>query len=205
MPSYKLCIAAKNHCGKMTVEKFLEGNRKFLESDFNQNKDHYLGLSSGQSPRALWIACSDSRVDPERIVSAEMGDLFIHRNIGNLVPEDDLNVATVLEYAVKHLKVKDIIVCGHSNCGAIKTLVSGSSPDDKYIPEWLGNAKSILEKTGAGGSPPVDLKDVEIENIRQQLKNLNEYCMVRDAVARGDLGVHGMYYDLETGLLEKID
>ena len=186
------------------VEKFLEGNKKFVEDDFNRNKNHYLGLSRGQSPKALWIACSDSRVDPERITSADMGDLFIHRNIGNLVPEDDLNVATVLEYAVNHLKVEDIIVCGHSNCGAIKTLVSGYSPKDRHIPRWLENAEPILENTCSGDSPPADQKDVEIENIRQQLKNLKEYSMVRDAVARGDLRIHGMYYDLETGLLEKV-
>lgn len=187
------------------IDAFIEGNRKFVEEDFKKKKDHYSALSKSQSPKALWIACSDSRVNPERITSAEMGEIFVHRNIGNLVPEDDLNLATVLEYAVNHLKVDDIVVCGHSNCGAIKTLVSGCGPGDRYIPEWLENAKPVLEGSGAGDNPSVSQKDIEIENIRQQLENLKNYYMVRDAIGRGELGVHGIYYDLETGLLEIID
>jgi carbonic anhydrase len=187
------------------IDAFIEGNRKFVEEDFKNKKDHYSALSKGQSPKALWIACSDSRVNPERITSAEMGEIFVHRNIGNLVPEDDLNLATVLEYAVNHLKVDDIVVCGHSNCGAIRTLVSGCSPDDRYIPEWLENAKPVLEGSETGDNPPGSQKDVEIKNIREQLENLKGYYMVRDAIDRNGLGVHGVYYDLETGLIEIID
>jgi carbonic anhydrase len=187
------------------IEEFLEGNKKFVENDFKKNAGHYSALSVGQSPKGLWIACSDSRVNPERIISAEMGEIFVHRNIGNLVPENDLNIATVLEYAVNHLKVGDIVVCGHSNCGAMKALVSEGGSGDRYIPGWLENAKPALENSGTESGSAVDMKSVEIENIKEQLKNLRGYDMVRDALAAGDLEIHGVYYDLETGLVEKVE
>jgi len=184
------------------IEEFLEGNKRFVEEDFKKKKEHYLALSKGQNPKALWIACSDSRVDPERIISAEMGDIFVHRNIGNLVPENDLNTATVLEYAVNHLKVQDIVVCGHSNCGAMKALVSERSPEDRYIPEWLEKAEPVPAVAELNAAER--MKGIEIENIRRQLKNLKGYYMVQRALKHGDLEVHGIYYDLETGLMEKI-
>ncbi|HRR87804.1 MAG TPA: carbonic anhydrase, partial [Methanoculleus sp.] len=101
------------------IERYLEGNRRFLEEDFRRDPGHYGPLASAQHPGALWIGCSDSRVDPERITGAKAGELFVHRNIGNIVPLHDWNLATVIEYAVNHLKVDDIVICGHSNCGAI--------------------------------------------------------------------------------------
>lgn len=185
------------------IDDFIEGNKKFVENDFKKKKDHYSSLSGGQSPKSLWIACSDSRVDPERIISAEMGEIFVHRNIGNLVPEDDLNIATVLEYAVNHLKVGSVVICGHSNCGAMKALVSEGSPEDRYIPLWLDEAKPAAENA-ASEDDPGRMKSIEIENIKCQLENLKNYYMVRDAVADGRLEVHGIYYDLETGLIEKV-
>lgn len=186
------------------IEKYLDGNKKFVEEDFKKDIDHYMALSKAQSPKSLWIACSDSRVDPERITSAKMGDIFVHRNIGNLVPVNDPNIATVIEYAVNHLKVEDIVVCGHSNCGAMKALVSEASPGDQYIPGWLENAKKVLDNVDPGVKPEEKMRAIEIENIIQQLKNLKTYYMVNDALAAGNLEIHGVYYDLGTGLLEKI-
>lgn len=186
------------------VVRFFEGNKKFVEEDFNKNREHYASLSTGQSPSSLWIACSDSRVNPERIISAEMGEVFVHRNIGNLVPKNDLNLATVLEYAVKHLKVKDIVICGHSDCGAMKALGFGGVENDTYIPTWLENARPILDNMGEAENDAEKLKNIEIENIRAQIDNLMNYEMVADAVNAHKLSVHGMYYDLSTGKLEKV-
>ncbi|MDD1659097.1 MAG: carbonic anhydrase, partial [Methanomicrobiales archaeon] len=104
------------------IEKFLEGNRAFVAGDFTDKKSFYASLAKGQSPKVLWIGCSDSRVTPERITSAEAGELFVHRNIGNIVPLSSWSFATVLEYALRHLKVQEIVVCGHSDCGAMKAL-----------------------------------------------------------------------------------
>ncbi|CVK33687.1 protein of unknown function [Methanoculleus bourgensis] len=146
------------------IEKFLEGNERFREEDFGKNPDHYNALASSQHPVVLWIGCSDSRVDPERITGAQAGEIFVQRNIGNIVPVHDWNFATVLEYALNHLQVGDIVICGHSDCGAIKGLDHES--DDAYVPLWLNNAmernavsrpgsrcqRPRKKKTSAGGS-----------------------------------------------------
>ena len=104
------------------IDQLLEGNKKFRETVFKQNFDHYQELAKGQSPPVLWIGCSDSRLQTGHITQMKPGHLFVQRNIGNVAPIHDWNFATVLEYAVKHLKVKDIVICGHSDCGAIKAL-----------------------------------------------------------------------------------
>jgi len=126
------------------IEKFLEGNRAFVIGEFAQKKEFYSGLAKGQNPKVLWIGCVDSRVTPERITSAEAGELFVHRNIGNIVPHASWTFATVLEYAIRHLKVEEIVVCGHSDCGAMKAL--GKATGDTYIPLWLNNAGEVLPK-----------------------------------------------------------
>ena len=192
------------------VERFLEGNRKFIEENFSKDPDHYGRLATGQSPTALWIACSDSRVNPECITSARMGDIFVHRNIGNIVPYGDKNLGTVLEYAVNHLKVKDIVVCGHSDCGAMKALDHESN--EEFIPVWLENASEAKVKVDQALGGPGECKDpdarkreIEFENIHLQLKNLRTYQAVKSAEKAGKIKLHGMYYDLATGLLEIVE
>lgn len=192
------------------VERFLEGNRKFIEEDFSKDPEHYAKLATGQSPTSLWIACSDSRVDPERITNARMGDIFVHRNIGNIVPVGDGNLGTVLEYAVNHLKVKDIVVCGHSDCGAMKALDHES--DEEYIPSWLKNAEDVKIKVDKKFGGPGECKDpsarkreIEYENIHLQLANLRTYQAVKDAEEAGKIRLTGIYYDLGTGKLEIVE
>lgn len=191
------------------VEKFIEGNRTFIENDFRKNIGHYQKLATGQSPESLWIACSDSRVNPERIVSAQMGDMFVHRNIGNIVAKNDPNLGCVLEYAVGHLKVKYIIICGHSDCGAMKALDEDLSDED-YIPGWLEHSQEVrLAVENKYGTPEecTDLaarkKEIERENIRFQLENLRSYPSVKGAEEDGRIHLHGFYYDLDSGKLEK--
>jgi carbonic anhydrase len=104
------------------IDKLLLGNYRFRETDFTPNIDYYRELASSQHPTTLWIGCSDSRLQTGHITQARAGELFIQRNIGNIVPIHDWNFATVLEYAVVHLKVEDVVICGHSNCGAIRAL-----------------------------------------------------------------------------------
>ena len=192
------------------IEKFLEGNRQFIESDFQKDAEHYRTLAKGQSPTALFIACSDSRVNPERITGAKMGEIFVHRNIGNIVPKSDLNLATVLEYAVNHLKVKDIVVCGHSECGAMKALDAGAKGDE-YIPKWLANSSSVKAKADAAMKPATTEEEakarkrfIEIENVRSQVENLKTYPLVKKAVEEGRVTLHGLYYSLENGDLSKV-
>ena len=192
------------------VERFIEGNRAFIENDFRKDNEHYQKLATSQSPESLWIACSDSRVNPERIVSAKMGDIFVHRNIGNIVAKDDPNLGCVLEYAVGHLKVKDIIICGHSDCGAMKALDADTSHEE-YIPGWLKHSEVVKETIEGEHGTPAECadpaarkKEIELENIRVQLENLRSYSPVKEAEEEGRVQLHGLFYDLETGKLEKI-
>ncbi|HVP95442.1 MAG TPA: carbonic anhydrase [Methanoregulaceae archaeon] len=155
------------------------------------------------------MGCSDSRVNPERLTAARPGILFIQRNIGNVVPLHDWNFATVLEYAINHLAITDIVICGHSDCGAIKAL--DKETNDNYIPLWLNNAMPAKERIDAGtGSPaePGDKKErsrkIEQENVRLQIEHLKTYPIVKTTLKEGKINVHGLYYDLSTGTLSRV-
>jgi carbonic anhydrase len=191
------------------IEKFLAGNHTFVTGEFAKKKAFYTGLAKGQSPKILWIGCSDSRVTPERITLAEAGELFVHRNIGNIVPHSSFTFATVLEYAIRHLKVEEIVICGHSDCGAMKAL--GKATTDTYIPLWLNHAGDVLQRVDAEIAKlphPPDEKDrrrmVELENVRLQVAHLRTYPLVKEAEAEGRIRVHGLYYDLETGRVSRV-
>lgn len=191
------------------IDKLLEGNKKFVETEYKENINRFKELESGQSPHSLVITCSDSRVCPEMIFSAGPGEIFVHRNIGNLVPEDEPNIATVLEYAVDHLKVNDIIILGHSECGAMKALMA--DPHGEYIPGWLKNAEEVLKKVNDMDLPSETdedkkkvLTEIEVENTKRQTENLKKYRIVKDGIENGSLKVFGVYYKLETGEAELI-
>ncbi|NLD57497.1 MAG: carbonic anhydrase [Methanomicrobiales archaeon] len=193
----------------MAIENLLLGNLRFRESDFTPNIDYYKELTGSQHPETLWIGCSDSRLQTGHITQAKAGELFIQRNIGNIVPIHDWNFATVLEYAVLHLKVKDVVICGHSNCGAIRALDKEST--DAYIPLWLNNAREAKERVDAIISPPATLAEkderyrlIELENVRLQIEHLHTYPLLKKAVDEKRVAVHGLYYDLATGLLSRV-
>ncbi|MEI6294200.1 MAG: carbonic anhydrase, partial [Methanomicrobiales archaeon] len=169
----------------------------------------YNELAKGQKPQVLWIGCSDSRLQTGHITDSEPGTLFIHRNIGNMAPNNDWNLSTVLEYGIKHLQVKHIVICGHSDCGAIKAL--DKDLDDVYIPNWLNNAMDAKKRVDAKITKPTtaaELKErsrmIEQENVRLQIEHLKTYPLVKEALAKKSIQVHGLYYDLETGMLTKI-
>lgn len=192
------------------IDQFIKGNKRFQETEFLENRDYYQGLSTGQSPKVLWIGCSDSRVDPERITAARAGEIFVHRNIGNIVPISGWNFATVLEYAINHLKVNDIVICGHSDCGAIKGL--GKETNDAYIPFWLGNAITAKERVDQR-LPPASTPDEEKarlneivkENVRLQLEHLRNYPLVKKAEREERVTLHGLYFDIESGTLSPVN
>ena len=193
----------------MAIDDLLLGNLKFRESDFTPNIDHYMELTGSQHPETLWVGCSDSRLQTGHITQAKAGELFIQRNIGNIVPIHDWNFATVLEYAVLHLKVKDVVICGHSNCGAIRALDKESN--DSYIPLWLNNAREAKERVDAKIKPPTTLAEkderyrlIELENVRLQIEHLFTYPLLKKAVDEKRVEVHGLYYDLSNGLLSRV-
>jgi len=153
------------------IDTLLEGNKKFREGFFKENKAHYEELAKGQSPSVLWIGCSDSRLQTGHITQTMPGTLFIQRNIGNVAPIHDWNFATVLEYAIRHLKVKEIVICGHSDCGAIKAL--DKETDDVYIPLWLNNAMEAKSRVDAKISPPKTPEEIK---MRSRHPPLAEQC-----------------------------
>ncbi|HJJ30870.1 MAG TPA: carbonic anhydrase [Methanocorpusculum sp.] len=192
------------------IDALLEGNKVFLEKDFERKKERYMQLTTAQHPTVLWIGCSDSRVNPERITHCRAGELFTHRNIGNIVPTHDWNFATVLEYAIKHLKVKDIVICGHSDCGALNSLDIDTSKD-AYISLWINNARDakirVDARLGAVTTPEEKAhrkREIELENICLQIEHLRQYPLVENAEKDGTIHLHGLFYNLETGELSKI-
>ncbi|MDD1719693.1 MAG: carbonic anhydrase [Methanoregulaceae archaeon] len=191
------------------IDELLKGNQTFRETVFAKNLEHYQELTKGQSPPVLWIGCSDSRLQTGHITQAKAGTLFIQRNIGNIAPAHDWNFATVLEYAIKHLKVKDIVICGHSDCGAIKSL--DKELEDNYIPLWLNNAIEAKERVDAKikkPSTPEEAKErsrmIEQENVRLQIEHLKKYPLVKTALKEGKIKVHGLYYNLSDGSLTRV-
>ena len=191
------------------IDRFLLGNYKFRQTDFTPNIDHYRVLAGSQHPTALWIGCSDSRLQTGHITQARAGELFIQRNIGNIVPIHDWNFATVLEYAVKHLHVTDVVICGHSNCGAIRALEKEST--DSYIPLWLNNAREAMvrvDKTIDAPETAAEISNryqlIEKENVRLQIEHLHTYPLLKNAVDEKSVEVHGLYYNLEDGSLTRV-
>jgi carbonic anhydrase len=193
------------------IDELLSGNAKFQNTQFKQNHERYAELTKGQQPPVLWIGCSDSRLQTGHITNTQAGTLFMHRNIGNMVPANDWSLATVLEYGIKHLKVQDIVICGHSDCGAIKAL-DKDLVEDVYIPHWLNNAIEAKNRVDAKikkPSNPAEQKNrsrmIEQENVRLQIEHLRTYAIIKKALKERQIEIHGLYYDLETGALSKIE
>ena len=193
------------------IDKLLKGNEEFRNTIFTEKKTEYSELARGQKPSVLWIGCSDSRLQTGHITGTMAGTLFMHRNIGNMAPANDWSLATVLEYGIRHLKVQHIIICGHSDCGAIKAL-DRDLAGDVYIPNWLNHAVEAKKRVDAKVPKPSNAREsaarsrmIEQENVRLQLEHLKAYPIVRDAMERKQIQVHGLYYDLETGALSKVE
>ncbi|MFA4878113.1 MAG: carbonic anhydrase [Methanoregula sp.] len=191
------------------IEELLAGNEQFRQNEFQKHYHRYSTIARQQHPKVLWIGCSDSRIQSGHITNAQPGMLFIHRNIGNIIPVQDWNFASVLEYAINHLTIEDIVICGHSDCGAIKAL--DGEMDSPFIQIWLNNALEAKERVDATLAPPVTPEEqkerrrlIEQENVRVQIEHLRRYPLVKKALAGKELRIHGLYYDLDTGILEKI-
>ena len=187
------------------ITTLLEDNKRFVSDVFDREKEYFAELSKHQRPTVLWIGCSDSRVPVNTITQTRPGEVFVHRNVGNIVATNDWNLSAVLEFTINHLQIPDVVVCGHYNCGGINALVN-ESPDDRYIPIWLNNAYKALERVDEKlRSLRLQVTDdqrrrlIEEENVRLQLEHLLEYPFVRRAMLDGKLSVHGWMYDMDTG------
>jgi len=192
------------------MQEIVEGVRRFHERR-EQNLELFRRLAEeGQAPLALFIGCSDSRVPPEVITDAGPGVLFVTRNVANIVPpygSGEVAVGAVVEYAVRHLHVQQIIVCGHTDCGGIKALDAQPNWDrEPHIARWIEHARPARTKVQASGLPPEECHLATVrENVLLQLEHLRSYDPVREAERAGALALVGWVYHLDTGTVEAYD
>ena len=182
-------------------DKLIEGYREFRNSDFEVQKKLYETLGKGgQSPRVMLISCSDSRVDPTDIFHAYPGEMFVVRNVANLVPPAACESTTpgtgaALEYAVKVLNVGAIVVMGHESCGGIRGAYDGMN--EGYIGAWISHLSNAADRIKARGLPEDEtIFQLELEGVRQSLGNLMSFDFIRDKVASGDLRLLGAYFSI---------
>jgi len=190
----------------------IEGHKRFLAEVFPAKKSHFHLLSEGQTPAWLFITCADSRIVPDLVLGTEPGDLFISRNIGNIVPitsQDVDGVTATIEYSVEVLKVRHAIVCGHSDCGALKAALDRKSLAN--LPKarrWLDHVEAAFayrQPLNPADGDSAELASLIRGNVVAQLMNLHAQPPVARAVAEGRLTVHGWYYDILTGRIEEYD
>jgi len=190
------------------TQQLVEGLRRFRRESFPLFREHYQRLvAEGQRPSTLFLGCADSRVVPDLLTSALPGDLFVIRNVGNLVPpfEQDAGfhgTSAGIEFATLVLGVKDIVVCGHSHCGAIKALFTPLRDDAPHITRWLELARPA---TVGSDMTEENLRRTEMASVVLQVERLMSFPVVRERVERGDLCLHGWYYVIEEGQVLGLD
>lgn len=199
----------------MNIKKLIKGNKRFRKAKFTKYEEDFKTLvKQGQKPNILFIGCSDSRVVPDLIVDSNPGDMFLLRNIGNFVPpfKEDFDyhgVSAVIEYAVSILKVKDIIVCGHSHCGACASLYEDLSGNKNlmHVTKWLelgqkAKEYSLLNLLETKSNKKELLRTTEKISVAYQLENLITYPEIVKRIKKGKLNIHGWFYDIEDGSIE---
>jgi carbonic anhydrase len=191
----------------MPIPSILAGIAEFQQY-FEENREYMVRLAmQGQSPEALYIGCSDSRVPMELLAKLEPGNLFVTRNVANIVPPygtGEMGVGAVVEYGVLHLHVQHIIILGHTGCSGLKAL--DHPPDwsrEPHLARWIENARPAKTKVEASGLPEVERPLATVrENVLLQLEHLRSYDPVREGERKGTLTLHGWVYHLETGVFE---
>ncbi len=188
----------------LEYEKIFENNKKWLAEKKSSDKDFFKHLAEGQNPEYLFIGCSDSRVTAEEIMGASPGDAFVHRNIANLVPNNDNNSTSVVVYAVEHLKVKHIVVCGHYLCGGVKAAMQ--SQDLGILNPWLRTIRDVyrLHKTELNAITDESARyDRLVElNVEEQCINIIKMAVwQKNFLTNGAPLVHGWVFDMRTGQL----
>ncbi len=188
------------------LQHLFDSNRAWADSVKQRDPEFFSRLSNQQSPEYLWIGCSDSRVPANQITRLEPGEVFVHRNIANIVVHTDLNCLSVLQYAVEVLNVKHIIVCGHYGCGGVRAALENH--EHGLIDNWLRHIKDVLRfnKDKFNGLEHEQKMDLLCElNVREQVTNICNTTIVQDAWNNGkELSVHGWIYSVENGILKDL-
>mgnify|MGYP000882701340 FL=1 len=187
----------------MNLDKVFENNEQWIKDRLAVDPDFFTNLGKGQNPELLFIGCSDSRVSAEELMGLGPGDVFVHRNIANMVISIDLNVMSVVNYAVENLKVSHVVVCGHYECGGVKAAMQ--SADLGILNPWLRNIRDVyrIHKNELNAITEEDKKyDRLVElNVKEQCVNLIKTAAVQKAYRDRGLKVHGWVFDVHTGKL----
>ena len=188
------------------IDQLLEGNEQFIANEFKPNEAYYQAIATRQTPRVLWIGCPDSRVSEHQMTGSRPGTMFVHRNVANIVAFNDVNISSILEYGVVHLKIEDIIVCGHTRCGGIAAIEDGVH--ENYIADWLciaTGAKEAADRIARERnlSREEKLAVLTEENVKLQIKHLRNLALIRNMHAKGERPrIHGWLYRVETGTID---
>ena len=189
-------------------KKIIDNNKIWVENQLKLNPEYFKDLSKGQNPPLLWIGCSDSRVPANEIIGAKPGEVFVHRNIANMVIHSDMNMLSVLDYAVNVLKVKHVIVCGHYGCGGVKAAMGNDSIG--IIDNWIRHIKDIYRLHKVYLDSIVNESErfnafVEV-NVKEQVFDLAKTSIVQSAWKNGqELTLHGWVYGLNSGFITDLD
>ncbi|MBP6128336.1 carbonate dehydratase [Flavobacterium sp.] len=189
-------------------KKILDNNKEWVESNLAKDPNYFKDLSNGQNPPLLWIGCSDSRVPANEITGTRAGEVFVHRNIANLVIHTDMNMLSVLDYAVNALKVKHVLVCGHYGCGGVKAAMGNESIG--VIDNWIRNIKDVYrvhnEELSAIEDEDKKFNRMVELNVIEQVYNLAKTSIVQNAWNNGqELYLHGWVYGLNSGYVTDLN
>jgi len=193
---------------QQSIQQLLTNNKDWSENKIKSDPDYFKHLSEIQTPFSLWIGCSDSRVHPDSITGTEPGEMFIHRNVANLVIHTDVNLLSVLDYAVTYLKVEHVIVCGHYGCGGIKAALT-SSDYNQVLNMWLRNIKDVYRLYKEELDTIVDEEErtnrlVEL-NVKEQVIHLAKTSIIQKAWKHDQRPqLHGWVYGLKDGLIKPV-
>lgn len=191
-----------------TLKNLFENNRRWAEKLKEKDPEFFLRLANQQSPKFLWIGCSDSRVPATEVVDLLPGEIFVHRNIANLVIQNDINCLSVIQFAIEVLNIRDIIVCGHYGCGGVKAAMEDTGHG--LLDVWLRHIREIYidHKVELDALPDEKLRHnflCEL-NVKEQVWNVSQTTFVQEAwKANRELNVHGWIYDISDGILKDLD
>ncbi len=198
--------------GLAMIDDLLRRNRAWAAAQLKADPGFFARQTMGQQPHLLWIGCSDSRVPAEHILDCGPGELFIHRNVANIVAFNDINIAAVIQYAIENLRVPDVVICGHYGCGGVAAACAELNMSG-YIGDWLyimEGARREVDASLAGETRAPDdpeyLRRVVRANVRLQVAHLQRLSVVRQAraLSAGTPRLHGWVYDIATGLIDVI-
>jgi len=179
------------------IKKIFEENEKWRNSQIKKNHNFFKKFSKKQNPKILWIGCSDSRVLPNHITNLGLNQIFVHRNVGNLTLNNDINFQTVLDYAINRLKINNIIICGHYNCGAIIEAMKNKNKSNKWFENILDVYKKNKEEIDSIKNIKIRMKKIVELNVKSQVNNILNSDIYKNSI--NEIKLHSWIYNIDNG------